>query len=380
MPQQRVAGNPTEGGLSPAALDSIRQRLDDPAAVTRLDPYGMLRLVEALPDQVVPGYEMGRRAVPRRPAAGFTAVVVAGMGGSAIGGDLLKAVAADFCTVPVEVVRDYHLPAYVGPRTLVIISSYSGNTEETLAALEEAAKAGASIVALTSGGRLGDRAAQQGWPVARIPSGIPPRAALGYSLFAAVGILEAADLLPEMRETLDTVVAALRAVQERAGMRQPWRSNPAKQEALQLIDVIPVLYGSSGIGAAVAYRWKTQFNENAKHPAYWTHLPELDHNEVVGWEAPPPGVVGRLRVIFLRIGDESPRMVTRFEATRRIIEGRAGSLTEFIGEGDNHLARAMALLHLGDYISFYLAIAKGVDPTPVRFIDRLKAELATMRS
>ncbi len=377
MGQLRAGGGME--GLSPQAVDGIRRRLDDASAVARLDPYGMLRLIESLPDQIRPGYEAGLQACPPAPPGGYSAVVVAGMGGSAIGGDLLKALAAEMARVPVEVVRDYRLPAYVGPRTLAVISSYSGNTEETLAAQEQAARLGAPMVALTSGGRLGDRASREGWPVARIPSGLPPRAAIGYSLFAAVGILQAAGILPDMSATVEASVRALRAVGARAGMRQSFRANAAKQEALALIDAVPVLYGSSGVGAAVAYRWKCQFNENSKHPAYWTHLPELDHNEVVGWEAPPPSAARMMRVLLLRVGDESPRMATRFEATRRIVEGRVGSLAEFSGEGEDHLSRALALLHLGDYVSFYLAIAKGVDPTPVRFIDRLKAELATMR-
>ncbi|HEY8498406.1 MAG TPA: bifunctional phosphoglucose/phosphomannose isomerase [Limnochordales bacterium] len=376
MSHGRGAGDGS--GASAAGLDAVRQRLDDPAAVARLDPYGMLRLIEGLADQVAAGYEAGRRAVAEAPSGGFRAVVVAGMGGSAIGGDLLKGAAADLSPVPVEVVRDYRIPAYVDEHTLFIASSYSGNTEETLAAQEEAARAGARVVALTSGGRLGDVAAQKGWPVARIPSGLPPRAALGYSLFAALGIMEAAGLLPEMEAAVEQTVRALAEVRDRCAMRRPLRDNPAKQEAVELVDRLPVVYGSSGIGAAVAYRWKTQFNENSKHPAYWTSLPELDHNEVVGWEAPPPGVARQLRLILLRTGDESPRMLRRFEATRRILEGRASGLAEYAGWGDGHLARAMALLHLGDYVSYYLAIAKGVDPTPVRFIDRLKAELATM--
>ncbi|HEY8424908.1 MAG TPA: bifunctional phosphoglucose/phosphomannose isomerase [Limnochordales bacterium] len=365
-------------GANAAALEAARQRLDDPAAVARLDPYGMLRLIEGLADQVPAGYEAGRRAVPERPAGGFKAVVIAGMGGSAIGGDLLKGATADRVAVPVEVVRDYSVPAYVDERTLFIASSYSGNTEETLAAQEEAARAGARVVALTSGGQLGDLAAQRGWPVAKIPSGLPPRAALGYSLFAALGILEAAGLADDVPALVEQTVRALGEVRERMGMRRPLRDNPAKQEAVELVDRLPVIYGSSGIGAAIAYRWKCQINENSKHPAYWTSLPELDHNEVVGWEA-PPAVARQIRLILLRTGDESPRMRRRFEATRRIVEGAVAGLAEYEGTGEGHLARAMALLHIGDYVSYYLAIAKGVDPTPVRFIDRLKAELATMR-
>ncbi|MEW6048841.1 MAG: bifunctional phosphoglucose/phosphomannose isomerase [Bacillota bacterium] len=377
MSHSRGAGEASS--LSGAALEAIRQRLDDPAGVARLDPYGMLRLIEGLADQVLAGYDAGRRAAPNAPQGGFRAVVLAGMGGSAIGGDLLKGVAADLSPVPVEVVRDYRIPAYVDDRTLFIASSYSGNTEETLAAQDEAAQAGARIVALTSGGRLGDVAARKGWPTARIPSGLPPRAALGYSLFAAIGVMEAAGLLPEMQQAMDQTIRAVQEVRERCSMRRTIRENPAKQEAVELVDRVPILFGSSGIGGAVAYRWKTQFNENSKHPAYWTSLPELDHNEVVGWEAPPPAVARQLRLVMLRIGDESPRMQRRFEATRRILEGRASGLVEHTGNGEGHLARAVALLHLGDYVSYYLAIAKGVDPTPVRFIDRLKAELATMR-
>lgn len=370
-------GEPT--GLSAAALDEIRKRLDDAASVARLDPYGMLRLVTGLVDQAGPGYSSGKQVAVEPPRGGFRAAVIAGMGGSAIGGDLVKAVAADFSPIPVEVVREYRVPAFVDERTLFVASSYSGNTEETLAAQEQAARAGARIVALTSGGRLGDVASQKGWPIARIPSGLPPRAAIGYSLFAAVGVMEAAGLLPDMATPMEQAMRALAGVRDRCGMAVPYAQNLAKQEAIELLDRLPVIYGSSGIGAAVAYRWKCQFNENSKHPAYWTSLPELDHNEVVGWEAPPPSVARHIRMIMLEVGDEVPRMVRRFEATRRILDGRASGMAIFQGEGEGHLARALSLLHLGDYVSFYLAIAKGVDPTPVRFIDRLKAELATMR-
>ncbi|MBE3598711.1 MAG: bifunctional phosphoglucose/phosphomannose isomerase [Limnochordaceae bacterium] len=377
MAQSRAAGE--AGGLTPAALEEIRQRLDDPAAVARLDPYGMLRLIDGLTEQIQAGYDIGRRAAADPPKGGWRSVVIAGMGGSAIGGDLVGAIAADFSPVPVAVARDYRIPAYVDGHTLFVASSYSGNTEETLAAQEQAQKAGARIVALTSGGRLGDLAAQKGWPTARLPSGLPPRAALGYSLFAAIGILEAAGLLPEMQTPVEQSIRAVEAVRQRCAMARSLKDNPAKQEALELVDRVPIVYGSSGIGASVAYRWKCQFNENSKHPAYWTSLPELDHNEVVGWEAPPPSAARLLRILMLEVGDESPRMERRFEATRRILEGRASSMVTLRGEGEGHLARALSVLHLGDYVTFYLAIAKGVDPTPVRFIDRLKAELATMR-
>lgn len=346
------------------------------AEVCRLDPEGMLEHIRALPEQCEQAANLAAE-VSLRPADGVRHVVVLGMGGSAIGADLVKALVEGECLVPISVIREYDVPAYVGKGTLVIASSYSGNTEETLSASKAAAERGAAMMVITTGGVLGEWASEKGWPVIRIPTGLAPRAAVGYSLVPLLLLLGRLGLVSDKRSDLEEAVAVLRAMRSELVPEAPAEGNKAKQLALRLHGKLPIIYGTGGWRGAVAYRWKCQINENAKAPAWCNTFPELNHNETVGWEV-PKSVTGLVELVLLRDRGDSPRINRRIEVTVDIMRPAISGVTEVWSRGESELARLLSLIYIGDFTSAYLALLNGVDPTPVRVIDRLKQELAAL--
>jgi len=338
-----------------------------------LDPQDMRAAVRAFPDHLVTGWHAAVGADAFGVFDGLDGVVVCGMGGSAIGGDLMRALAETEAPVPVVVNRGYGLPAWVGERTLVVVSSYSGGTEETLSAYAEAVGRGARIVALTSGGEVASRASSAGHPTITIPGGMQPRAALGYSLGALLRLARAAGLLSLAGDAFD---AAVEDARERAARHDADdASNPAKALADSWVGAWPLVYTGAGLLEAVGVRWRGQIQENAKHPATGNVFPELDHNEIMGFEAAPADLLARMRVVVLRDRDDHPQVVKRYAATRALVEPAVGGWTEVESGGDSRLARVLSLVQLGDAASFWLAMAKGVDPTPVETIQALKRQL-----
>ncbi len=309
----------------------------------------------------------------------FPNVVIAGLGGSAIGADLLRSIYEPFLRVPVVVSRDYHLPGFVDADTLVIAASYSGNTEETLASYAAARKANASVLAITTGGELLTQVHRDGQTAIEIPGGLQPRAAIGSSLVPLIVSMTRLGLMPgRLADEIDEMIATLIRVRDENAPDVASPRNSAKRLAEQWLGKIPVIYGSQGERGVVAYRWKCQINENAKAFAVANVLPELDHNESVGWSGGERQ--GRaeqpLSVVFLRDDREPTAIRRRAELTKQIVEKRAASVAEAWASGESVLARAMSLAYLGDFASCYLAYAYGEDPTPVKVIDWLKSELA----
>ena len=335
------------------------------------DPRGFGRLLEEFPNHCLEGLLLGERFAPLDRSV--RAVVVAGMGGSAVGGDLLSSVLGRSLTVPLQVVRGYDLPPWVASDSLVVAVSYSGNTEETLSVFRQAVKAGAQLAAVTSGGVLLEEAAARGIPHASVPKGLPPRSALGYLFFSLLQLAARAGVgsVPagEIEEALASVRNRLRSV----GPTVPTERNLPKRLAQALVGKILVVYGSAGLNESVAYRWKTQIEENAKLFSVSGALPEADHNEVVGWDGDPS--TGQCHAIFLRDRGEDARITRRMEVTREIA-GRHAETTEVWSEGDGLLGRTLSLVQLGDWTSYYLALLRGVDPWPVEIIERMKARLA----
>jgi glucose/mannose-6-phosphate isomerase len=354
--------------MTPDAASAV---LDDPDRIARLDPSGMLRTIARMGPMVVEGWQAGA-GVPRPPTSPAV-VVVAGMGGSAIGGDLLRALLAPAAPVPVVVVRDEGLPAFVGPRTLVFVCSYSGHTEETLAAYAAAEARGAAIIAVTSGGRLADRARADGHPVVHVGPDLQPRAALPLLLLPMVRVAAGLGLCGPDEPDVSRTRVLLDGLAGRWGPGVPSVENPAKRLAGALHGV-PAVYAASPVTEPVALRWKTQLNENAKRPAVWAVIPELTHNEVVGWEGP----AGRVpeAVVVLRDADDGARTEARVGAVRRLVGGRARAFIEVWSQGADRLERLLSLVLLGDFVSAYLALLAGVDPTPVPAIDQVKRLLA----
>jgi glucose/mannose-6-phosphate isomerase len=333
----------------------------------------MLGIVAALGSDAATGYERGKATTGLPSLDGVNSVVFCGMGGSAVAGDVLRQTFRDRLPMPVDVNRSPTLPEFAGPRTLVIASSYSGETSETLGAVEEAARRGCRMLAITSGGRVASLCEERQIAAARVPSGFQPRAALGHLTFAMLGALETAGLLPSLESDVRETVSCIDALASGMGPEVPIAENPAKELASWLGDRVPVIWGAEGIGAVAAMRWKTQCNENGKIPAWHAAMSELDHNEVVGWTEP----YGRSHgVIALRHDGEEPEIAERFPLSLAIAAD-AGAWTEEVRtHARSALARLLDLITRGDHVSVYVAIRRGVDPTPVDVIQRLKAALA----
>lgn len=349
--------------------------LDDVDAMKELDRSGMLDTVGAFPDQLK--HAMLIAQTVDYPAVTPSHVVVVGMGGSGISGQLLADWAFDRLDVPVSVVNDYHLPAYCGNRTLVLVESYSGNTEETLSAFEDAMMRGCPTVAVTSGGELAARARQRGVPLVEVPDDLPvPRAATAY-LFVpllmaieGVGLDYATDELGECQRILSTL-------RDELAPHVPTSSNAAKQLAISLEGTVPVIYGQ-GVLKAAARRWRTQLNENPKMLARDDVFPECNHNDTPAWGG--SGNTDLFSVVLLRDTAEPQDVVDRLELTREIAFRNAKVVVEVRARGEGTLARLMSAMYVGDYTSLYLAFLRGMDPAPVEMIEDLKRALRDRRA
>ncbi len=342
--------------------------------ITHLDPSGMYERIRTFPAQVREAIAIGT-TVPLKPRRRKTAnIVLCGLGGSAIAGDLLRSYLADELRIPFHVNRQYTLPAFVDPSTLTIISSYSGNTEETNAAHREALKRGAQLLCITSGGTTAALAGRHRSPLITIPGGSPPRAALGYSFFPLLIALARMGFIRNKQRDIKETLALL---EEKSPLYATPDSatNPALQLAELLQGRITVLYSSTEHMDAVNTRWRGQIAENAKALCFGHVVPEMNHNELVGWHV-LHNQMKEMQVVFLRDRDDHRRIQIRMDISRQIIHEYTPHLTEVWSEGKTLLARMFSLLYLGDWTSFYLAILHRVDPTPVRVIDHLKQELA----
>jgi len=313
--------------------------------------------------------------LPDRYKKDYLNIVVSGLGGSAIGGDILRSYALGRCAVPVIVNRDYVLPSFVNNRTLVMAVSYSGNTEETLSAYQQAKQYGADIIVVSSGGKLSALAREDGYLVVEVPGGMSPRAASGYLFCPLALILEKMGMIQDARLDLQETWQVLQELQEELNPAIDGEDNPARRLAKEMKDRIPVIWGSSGHSEIAAMRWKAQINENAKAPAYYNAFPELNHNELVGFEAPLE-LLARLLVIILCDPDDHEQVKKRIRITGDIIRAKVAGVIEIKTRGKSWLAKLYSLIYIGDYASFYLALEYGINPTPVQVIDYLKAELA----
>lgn len=343
----------------------------DAAAVAAVDANDMLADALSLPDQL-------RDALWKVESAGLQpweatgGLVIAGMGGSGIGGELAVNAIGDEATRPISLARGYELPSWTTPDTTVLCSSYSGNTEETLACYEAAGVVGARRVVATTGGELGAVARRDGVPVIPIAGGFQPRAALGYVFAAAIEVAGLCGVAPRKTTEVDVAAAHLGELVRAWRANGPEDSEP-KQLARALAGSTPLIYGA-GPTAAAAYRWKCQINENAKLHAFSAALPEANHNELMGWERAKEQ--SEFAAVFLADDGQHPRIAQRISVTRDVIEAQAHSTIVVPSRSGTPLERLLALTLLGDVTSVYLAVLTGVDPTPIAGIDTLKAALA----
>jgi glucose/mannose-6-phosphate isomerase len=339
-------------------------------AIAPLDPGGMLGDVLAQPLQL--GDALWRAQAADIPAADLAGgLVVCGMGGSAVGGELAAAALGDRATRPITTVRGYGLEPWTPPDTLVLCASYSGHTEETLACFEAAGAVGAQRVVLSTGGRLAGLARAEGVPVIGAPAGMEPRAAVLYMLVGALECAAACGAAPALHSEIDAAGPLLgRLVEEWGPDAAP--DSRAKALALALQGTLPVVHGA-GPTRATAVRWATQLNENAKAAAFASELPEADHNQVCGWER--GAQAAPLSAVFLEDPDHHPRVRERVELTAAEVE-RAGAPSLRVGaEGESPLERVLSLILLGDLVSVYAAVLAGVDPTPIDALQRIKDSL-----
>jgi glucose/mannose-6-phosphate isomerase len=348
--------------------------LDNYREFAGIDPENMLAHIEGLPDQLEHAWQLGG-SLPLPDWRGIQRVLIAGMGGSAIGADLLTAYAAPHLRVPVLIRRDYDLPGWAsGPETLVIASSHSGNTEETLSAFERGRSSGCRLMAISTGGRLGQAARDAGLPAWEYAHTGQPRAAVGFSFALLLAVFARLDLIPAPADELGEAVQAMRAQQSNLAPKVPVVKNPAKRMAGQLYGRIVTVFGADAL-EPVARRWKTQINEIAKAWAQFEALPEADHNTLEG-VANPTENLAQVMALFLRAPSYHPRNQLRTDQTKTIMM-LEGLNTDFIDAGGNsRLAHQWTALHFGDYTAYYLAMAYGVDPTPVEHLADLKNVMA----
>lgn len=349
------------------------ERLDNLEQVKKIDRQDMLSVVHQMPEMLVQAQQFSAGVSLPKPARVSQAVIL-GMGGSAIAGDILADLYLKKVKFPILTNRGYTLPEFVGPDTLVFALSYSGNTEETLTTVKESARRKSQIICITSGGKLKELAIEKKYPLFLIPSGYQPRAALPYLLVPLLASFEKMGLAESVAGEIKEAVALLQKLREEYRVERPARNNPAKQLARKLQKKIPLIFGTAGTTGAAAMRLKTQFNENGKATALLNLFSELNHNEIVNLS-----ILKREEhnffLLILRDEGDNERIKKRIEITKSLLVKQLGGAVELTSQGKAPLARILSLILLGDFLSVYLAILAGVDPTPVDVIERLKKEL-----
>jgi glucose/mannose-6-phosphate isomerase len=344
--------------------------LDDSSVIKEVDKGDMFSLTLRMPEdieQALAEFE-GRTFSRFNPAN----IVVCGMGGSAIGGDLAYSLLREDLPVPLCVVRDYNLPSFVSRNTLFYAISYSGNTEETISAYKEAKARGARRVVISSGGKLKEIVDEDVF--ISLPSGLPPRSALPFIFVPLVRSLESIGVVRK-RNDWKEAIALLRELRESLSPLTPTQDNRAKQLAYSLRGKLPLIYASSPLLYGVAFRWKTQINENAKAHAYVDYFSELHHNEIMAWESKEK--VANFAVVILRDKGENDRIRERIEITKELLSDKT-EIYEVWTKGEGKLARLLSVLYLGDFLSLYLAVLYGVDPQEIDSINYIKKKLGPL--
>jgi glucose/mannose-6-phosphate isomerase len=346
--------------------------LDHWEEFAEIDPGGMLAEIDLLPQQLEKAWSIGQE-MPLEKSSEIKNIVLAGMGGSAIGADLLQAYTFSQISVPITVWRNYDMPLFVGKDSFVIASSHSGNTEETLSAFDQALKAGAKFIAMTTGGELAVRAREAGVPIWQFEHAGQPRAAVGFSFGLLLSAITRMGLMKDPAEEVADAVASMRDQQTTLRADVPIAQNAAKRVAGQLMGRWPTIIGADFL-APVARRWRTQISEIAKAVAQYEALPEADHNLVAG-VIYPDELIPKMMVIFLEASHYNDRNKLRTDVTREILMTEGFNTDIIQARGKSRLAQQWTTLHFGDYVSYYLAMSYGVDPTPVPAIEGLKRRL-----
>jgi glucose/mannose-6-phosphate isomerase len=350
------------------------RNLDNLREIEETDSKGFLKSIEALPRQIEHAWNIGKEAGSLPDPEGISSIVVLGVGGSGISGNLLKAVLGPAFPLFIQTCKGYELPGWVGPSTLALAVSYSGETEEILETVEKAQWRNAPIVTVSSGGTLNQLGERLGYPTSLLPTGLQPRAALGYLSMALLAVCQNmgwVDFEPDVAET----VALLNDRVARNDRHSPEARNPAKQLARRLVGRLPLIYGSEGLAEVAAYRWKCQFNECAKLAAYHHLFPELNHNEISAWSDRGYGSCSPA-VVVLRHPHEHARISLRISVTVPLIADYGTAVEEVFAAGTSRLASLMDLVCIGDFVATYSALLRGVDPGQVEMIDEVKRRMS----
>ncbi len=353
--------------------------LDDVMQLEAGDPQGMLSMVESFPSQCLEAMRLGSDLLDVPEAEGIKKVAFVGMGGSGIGGLVLQALLEEAAGLSMSGHRSFRLPSILGPDTLAVIVSYSGNTEETLSSLEDAVYLGCKIMVVTSGGQLLEKARSYKWPAILVPQGLQPRAALAYLSLPQAVVMEKMGLVQGFIKVAHECIDYLKQKKEEWGRLSSTNRNFAKQLATRLQGKIPVIYGTDGVLAVAAYRWKCQFNENAKTPASYNVVPEMDHNEIAGWHG-LDDFSRQVELIFLCEEEQDERLTKKVEVTAQMLQDRVGGVTMIHVGGNSATEKLFSTMFLGDFVTTYLALLNGVDPVPVDSISELKERMARVES
>jgi glucose/mannose-6-phosphate isomerase len=336
------------------------------------DSQGMLAATLALPEQVAAAADRSKGLSGLPSIDDVNSVVVLGMGGSGVAGDIVAAVAGPFMPVPVVVAKSYELPAFVGEGSLVLAVSFSGDTEETVEATSEAAVQGAKVVVVSRGGELTKLGAAWGSPMISVPDDIPqPRAGVGALAIPPLIVLEQIGLFPGAGRWVDEAVRRLVARRDEL----VGDDSVVADLAQRIGRTIPLIYGGGALGAVAAQRWKTQMNENAKIPAFWNAQPELCHNEIAGWGQHGDLTRQAITLVALRHEFEHPQVMRRFELVFQMVDEVVAGIVQIEGRGDGQLAQLLDLMLVGDLTSLRLAMNEGIDPGPVPALDEIKTAL-----
>ena len=351
--------------------------LDNVKILKKYDVSDMLKLIESFPGQAREAADIGSRfKLPDMYKCEYANIVCAGLGGSAIGADIMRSYVADEAKTPISVSRNYTLPNFVGNTSLVIASSYSGNTEETLSAYKDARGRGAKIIVITSGGQIREMAKADGNACLIIPSGLPPRCALGLSFFPLLAIMSKLGVIEDKTKEVNETIKVLQNLAAKAvGAAVAEKKNIAKRIASDLYGKYGIIYGGQDHIDCVVTRWRGQIAENSKALASSHVFPEMNHNEIVGWENPKT-LINKFVVVILRDKSDHPRTAKRMDISKAIMKKKAAKIIEVQSIGESLLARMFSLIYIGDFVSYYLAILNKRDPTPVESVTYLKNELA----
>ncbi|NVM02885.1 MAG: bifunctional phosphoglucose/phosphomannose isomerase [Candidatus Helarchaeota archaeon] len=348
--------------------------LDDENRIKEIDKDDMYKFLMNMPDSCAEILTMSKKIQFSHEIKEFGHILICGMGGSAIGGNLVQDLLIDKIPIPIIIHRGYKIPAFINKRTLMIVISYSGNTEETLSAFAEGIEHKCTIIGLSSNGKLIEYCKKLGIEYIKVPAEIQPRAAIPYLFIAILIILQKLKIIQNFTQDLEESISVLKNLREELAIKSPNTNNLAKKIAIGIKGAIPMIYATSGYGS-LARRMKCQINENSKNPAHWDEFPELNHNEIVGWEL-KSDITQKCCVILLRINEEDEAIKNRIEITKDVVlKDKFKEIFEIWGHGTSKLAKMFSLLFIGDCISYYLAILNGVDPTPVKSISELKKKL-----